>query len=187
MELITILIIAVSLAMDAFAASIACGVREVKPTVTKIISIGLLFGGFQAVMPVIGWLLGYSLRDLIEPIDHWIAFALLAGIGIHMIAESVKARKEAVECRPFGKKELLFLAVATSIDAFAVGTSLAVLDIGILIPAAIIGIVTLILSSAGIYLGDRISTRVGWKVEIIGGIVLVIIGLRILIEHLFFG
>ena len=145
---------------------------------------GLYFGGFQAGMPVIGYLLGTSFRDMITSIDHWIAFVLLCFIGANMIRES---RREAEpENADFGPRAMLPLAVATSIDALAVGISLACIESAIALEALTIGIVTFLFSAFGVYFGNHFSRKIDLKLDLIGGLILIGIGTKILIEHLYF-
>ena len=172
--------------MDAFAVSICKGlsVRRLKPRHNLIC--GLYFGGFQALMPVIGWLLGRQFESLIKSIDHWIAFALLVLIGANMIREAVKNEEENLN-DSFSPKTMLPLAVATSIDALAVGVTFAFLDVMIVPAVSIIGVTTFIFSAAGVKIGNVFGAKYKSKAELVGGIVLVAMGIKILIEHLFFG
>ena len=150
--------------------------------------IGLFFGGFQALMPFIGWLLGSQFEQYITSIDHWIAFILLAFIGGKMIVESVKPDKEDDEVKemdaPLDLKEMFVLAVATSIDALAVGITFAFLDTPILEAITIIGITTMIISIVGVVIGNYFGGKYKHKAELVGGIILVLLGVRILIQHL---
>lgn len=171
--------------MDAFAVSICKGlsVRRLKPRHNLIC--GLYFGGFQALMPVIGWLLGRQFESLIKSIDHWIAFALLVLIGANMIREAVKNEEENLN-DSFSPKTMLPLAVATSIDALAVGVTFAFLDVSIVPAVSMIGATTFILSAVGVKIGNVFGAKYKSKAELVGGIVLVAMGVKILIEHLFF-
>ena len=182
MDFAELLLIAVGLSMDAFAVSVCKGlsVKELKGR--HVLLAGLYFGGFQALMPVIGWLLGYRFEALITEIDHWIAFVLLALIGGNMIRESFSEDEELND--DFGVKTMLLLAIATSIDALAVGITFAFLSVKILPAAAAIGITTFLLSCAGIRIGRAFGAR--WKAgaERAGGLILILIGLKILLEHL---
>ena len=186
MDLVSVLLIAVGLSMDAFAVAIGRGAVLPRPErVRGALSMALAFGLFQALMPVAGWLLGSAFAGLIEGVDHWIAFLLLAGIGGRMIYEAVRAGEE--EVRPaLSVRVLLLLAVATSIDALAVGIGLRLADPAtpILVAGLLIGIVTFGLSLAGGLLGSRLGERFGRSMEVLGGVVLIGIGLRILVEHL---
>jgi len=183
MDIISILFIAFSLAMDAFSVSISSGItiRDIRSY--QILKMGLSFGIFQTFMPVLGWLAGASLKTYISTVDHWIAFGLLAFVGLRMIYESVKDEHQIVN--PFDNKTLFLLSISTSIDALAVGVSFSFLNISILFPVLIIGIVTFILSSLGILMGNGLRhffEKI--KVEIFGGIILIGIGIKILLEHL---
>ena len=182
MGFVELLLIGVGLSMDAFAVSVCKGLSVRKIRLKHALAAGLYFGGFQFLMPVIGWLLGYRFEGLISSVDHWIAFALLALIGLNMIKES---RGKAEELNDdFGFKTMLLLAVATSIDALAVGISFAFLSVSILPAAALIGVTTFLLSAAGIFIGNIFGSRYKSRAELAGGIILILIGLRILLEHL---
>ncbi|ABN57965.1 MULTISPECIES: manganese efflux pump MntP [Methanoculleus] len=185
MDLVTTLLIAVGLAMDAFAVSISGGATLREERLRWAVIAGALFGGFQAGMPVLGWLGGMGLASFVGTYGPWIAFLLLALIGGKMIAEAVRGDGESVRFEN-GATVLLLLAVATSIDALAVGVSFAVLDTAIALPAITIGVVTFAFSAAGVLLGSAFGHIMGRKACIVGGIILVGIGLRILLEHLFF-
>jgi len=184
MEVVTILLIAFGLAMDAFAVSITSGLTIKSLKVNYALKIALFFGLFQAIMPGIGWLAGFSLRDIISGIDHWIAFGLLTLIGCKMIFESTKIGSKEKEIDPLSNYVLLILVIATSIDALAVGLSLSFLKIAIVTPAIIIGIVTFMVSFLGVFVGNRFGHFFENKIEIIGGLTLIGIGIKILIEHL---
>ena len=185
MSYLGLFVIAVGLSMDAFAVSICKGlsVRRLKPRHNLIC--GLYFGGFQALMPVIGWLLGRQFESLIKSIDHWIAFALLVLIGANMIREAVKNEEENLN-DSFSPKTMLPLAVATSIDALAVGVTFAFLDVSIVPAVSMIGATTFILSAVGVKIGNVFGAKYKSKAELVGGIVLIAMGVKILIEHLFF-
>lgn len=176
-------ILAVGLSMDAFAVSICKGlsIRALMPRHAVIV--GLWFGAFQALMPLIGWLLGASFADKIAAVDHWIAFVLLSIIGGNMIKEALGKGEE--DCDPsLAPMTMLLLAVATSIDALAVGVTFAFLRVDILPAIALIGVCTFIISAAGVKVGNVFGTRYKSKAELFGGVVLVLIGLKILLEHL---
>ena len=176
-------ILAVGLSMDAFAVSICKGlsIRALMPRHAVIV--GLWFGAFQALMPLIGWLLGASFADKIAAVDHWIAFVLLSIIGGNMIKEALG--KDEEDCDPsLAPMTMLLLAVATSIDALAVGVTFAFLRVDILPAIALIGACTFIISAAGVKVGNVFGTRYKSKAELFGGVVLVLIGLKILLEHL---
>ena len=182
MELITVLLLAVGLAMDAFAVSICKGLAVRKVTIRTMVIVGLWFGVFQGVMPVIGYVAGSSFYDLISEYDHWIAFILLFLIGANMIREALSDEDEGVDDN-LGFRTMLLLAIATSIDALAVGISLAMTGDGIVEPALIIGVVTMIISMFGVWIGSRFGDRYGKKAELVGGAILILIGLRIVLEH----
>jgi manganese efflux pump family protein len=182
MDLITITLIAVGLSMDALAVSIAKGMSVTSNRWKPALLLAGLFGIFQALMPVIGWLLGLGFADLIMGVDHWIAFGLLGFIGGKMILDGFKDEKE--EDGRLTMPIALTLAVATSIDALMVGVSFAFLETSILLPIAIIGLITFVLSLLGFVFGSRLGKVFGSRIEIVGGIILIAIGLRILIEHL---
>lgn len=182
MDAVTVILIAIGLAMDAFAVSIANGIVTTKQRKKYALLTAFFFGGFQMLMPVIGWFLGLRLEVLIRDVDHWIAFGLLAFIGGKMIYDSIK--KEHSEKVALGLRSLFTLAVATSIDALMVGFGFAFLDVEIAIPVLVIGIVTFMLSFTGFFFGCGLGKLFGNKVRIIGGLVLIAIGLRILLEHL---
>jgi len=186
MELIILILIAISLAMDAFAVSISSGIiiREVK--LQHALKIAFFTGFFQTLFTFLGWLGGTYIAYLISDIDHWLAFSLLFLIGSKMIYESRKELGEEKTFNPLKIRVLLLLGIATSIDAFAVGLSFAVLKIPILIPGILIGIVAFSFSVIGVLIGNKVGQIFGNKVEILGGIILIGIGINILIEHLFF-
>jgi len=182
MEIVTILI-AIGVAMDSFSVSITRGFTTNKTRmINEALKTGFFFGLFQGIMPIIGWLAGQSIIDFISGFDHWIAFGLLTFIGIRMIYESItKETKQIVNSTSF--KVLIMLSIATSIDALAVGLSLSFLGTSITTPALIIGIITFSLSFSGIYLGKKFGNYFE-KIGVLGGIILIAIGLRIVIEHL---
>lgn len=178
-----LLAIAVGLSMDAFAVSVCKGLSVQKVTPKHLLITGLYFGGFQALMPLIGYLLGIRFQTTIESMDHWIAFVLLAFIGGNMIREALTEDEEEQNDN-FSFRVMLPLAVATSIDALAVGVTFAFLNVTILPAVSFIGSVTFILSAAGIILGNIFGTRYKSKAELAGGVILILIGLKILLEHL---
>ena len=184
MSILTIIFIAFGLAMDAFAVSITSGITIKGLKFNNALKIAIFFGAFQAIMPLIGWLAGLGLRDFISGIDHWIAFGLLSVIGFKMIFESVKIKSNKKETNPLNVYTLLILSIATSIDALAIGVSFAFIKIFIVTPAIIIGIVTFLLSFLGIFIGNRFGHFFENKIEIAGGIILIVIGTKILLEHL---
>jgi putative Mn2+ efflux pump MntP len=183
-DTLTILFIAVGLAMDAFAVSITCGVSMVKLRVRSALRIALAFGGFQALMPVMGYLAGLSIRAFMESVDHWIAFSLLVFIGCKMIYESFSMDADEKKRDADDALTLLGLSIATSIDALAVGFSLSLLKVDIIAPALIIGAVTFLISFAGTYIGTRVGHLFERKVEVLGGLILIGIGIKILIQHM---
>ena len=184
MDIFTIFFIAVGLAMDAFAVSIASGLTMEKLKIRYALKIALFFGVFQAVMPIIGFTAGLSIREFMTSFDHWIAFGLLTFIGSKMIYESVFMDGNDKKMDPNNIGMLLILSVATSIDALAVGISLSLLKVNIFMPAFIIGVVTFILSYLGVFIGRRVGHLFEKRIEVIGGLVLIGIGTKILIEHL---
>ncbi len=178
-----------SLAMDAFSASVTNGMSCGKLKFRHALADGLTFGLFQAAMPLIGLFLGMNFLTYIKAIDHWIAFILLAGIGGNMIREALKKEEEEKICNPYTVKNLLVQGVATSIDALAVGVGFSTELSGnteAFITAGIIGVFTMILSTTGVYIGKLFGGLLKQKAEILGGVILIGIGLKILIEHLFF-
>lgn len=179
--------IGIGLAMDAFAVSICKGLGMSKLNKKQTVVIALYFGGFQALMPLIGWLLGIGFQQYITSVDHWIAFILLGFIGGKMIYESVKGEEEeAVEIKdaPLNHKELVMLAIATSIDALAVGITFAFLDTPIVPAITLIGITTFFICILGVVIGNFFGSKFKNKAEFAGGLILVAIGLKILLEHL---
>ena len=185
MDVLTILLIAVGLAMDAFAVSIGKGIVAKSHKRRTALLLGLFFGGFQMLMPAIGWLVGLSFKEIIMGIDHWIAFGLLAFIGLKMIYDST--RKEKIDTEENLKLHtILTLAIATSIDALMVGLSFAFLQTSIFEPILIIGLVTFSLSFTGFFFGCGLGRVFGNKIKVIGGLILIGIGLRILLDHLLF-
>ncbi|MCD6107383.1 MAG: manganese efflux pump MntP family protein [Caldisericaceae bacterium] len=184
MNIITIVAIAIGLAMDAFAASISSGIAIKNLKVNNSLKIALFFGFFQAFMPLVGWLLGIRFKYLISGVDHWIAFILLSLIGCKMIYETMKTEQTRKIINPLNIHVLLGLSIATSIDALVIGVSFALLNVSIVVPIIIIGITTFILSFTGVFIGDRLGNLFGKKIEIAGGLVLIGIGIKILLEHL---
>lgn len=178
-----ILFIAFGLAMDAFAVAVTSGMLIKRNVFGNGVRIGLAFGFFQGFMPLLGWIIGLQFKDYIVKVDHWIAFALLGFIGIKMIVESIKKDEQDNEINPLDNKVLLMLSIATSIDALIVGLSFAFLDVSITTSALTIGIITFVLSFSGVLLGDKFGQMLKGKAEIFGGLVLVIIGIKILAEH----
>lgn len=183
MDFLTLLGIAVALAMDAFAVALGVGAALFPLTGGHLFRLGFHFGLFQALMPVCGWLAGLTVQRWIAAYDHWIAFALLAFVGGKMILEAFRDGGEKLRTDPTRGLTLLMLSVATSIDALAVGLSLAMLGVSIWIPAVVIGLVAGVLTVAGMLLGRRTGALWGKGAEVIGGLVLCAIGVKILIEH----
>ena len=185
MGLIELFLIAVGLSMDAFAVSVCKGLAMPKCTFKKAAIVGLWFGGFQALMPAFGYVLGAQFQEAIASIDHWIAFVLLALIGGNMIHEALDNDEEEADAS-LNVKTMFLLAVATSIDALAIGITFAFLKVNIIPAVCFIGIVTFIISFAGVQLGNVFGARYKNKAEIVGGIILILLGLKILLEHLGF-
>ena len=185
MSIWTILLIALALAMDAFAVSIASGFAMRQLKVRHALSMAGSFGAFQAIMPLIGWFSGIRLRGWILHVDHWVAFGLLTFVGGKMIAEAFEIEELEEKTNPFALHVLLVLSVATSIDALAAGLSFALLDVSITAPVLIIGAVTFCMSLAGVAIGTRGGHLFEKKIEVLGGVILIGIGLKILLSHLF--
>lgn len=183
MSLWELFLIGVGLSMDAFAVSICKGLSVQKLSLRHNLIAGAWFGGFQAMMPLLGFLLGVSFQQLIASVDHWIAFVLLALIGINMIREAGSGEEEAVDAS-FSAKAMFPLAVATSIDALAVGVTFAFLRVDILPAVLLIGLTTFVCSAMGIQIGHLFGSRFKAKAEFLGGVVLVLMGLKILLDHL---
>lgn len=183
MGVVEIFLLGVGLAMDAFAVSICKGLSMKKMEWKKAIIIALYFGVFQALMPVIGYLLGVGFEEKITSIDHWIAFGLLLIIGINMIREAFD-KKENDENDSVDFKSMIVLAIATSIDALAVGVTFAFLKVNLIFAVAVIGIVTFIISICGVKIGNVFGDKYESKAEITGGIILILLGIKILLEHL---
>ena len=185
MGLIELFLIAVGLSMDAFAVSVCKGLAMPKCTFKKAAIVGLWFGGFKALMQAIGYILGAKLQEAIASIDHWIAFVLLALIGGNMIHEALDNDEEEADAS-LDVKTMFLLAVATSIDALAIGITFAFLKVNIIPAVCFIGIVTFIISFAGVKIGNVFGARYKNKAEIVGGVILILLGLKILLEHLGF-
>lgn len=183
MGIIEIILLAIGLSMDAFAVAICKGLAMEKVSIKKVAIVGAWFGGFQALMPLIGFLLGVSFKDYIVAIDHWISFVLLGLIGFNMIKESL-SKDEDEENSSLAFKLMLVLAVATSIDALAVGVTFAFLQVNVVLAVIIIGITTFILSSIGVKIGNVFGARYKSKAEFAGGLILILLGVKILLEHL---
>jgi len=184
MNLAELFLIAVGLSMDAFAVAVCIGLPMRKVSLKKSLTVGLYFGIFQAAMPLIGYFAGIQFSDNINAFDHWIAFILLALIGGKMIQGSFKEEDTSTEETPLSPKKMIPLALATSIDALAMGVSFAFLKVQIVPAVTFIGVTTLALSMAGVKIGDVFGTRYKSKAELAGGIILVFMGAKILVEHL---
>jgi len=182
--LLTVLFIALGLSMDAVAVAMANGCASRKIDLRQALRLAFFFGLFQLLMPVIGWLAGLGFKKAISSFDHWLAFVLLSIIGGKMMLEARRAPDSRVQARQVSLPVLLALALATSIDALAVGLSFSVLAVDIVVPVLLIGLVTFCLSLAAVFIGHRFGTWFAGKVEILGGLILVAIGLKILLEHL---
>ena len=185
MTFLEILMIAVSLAMDATAVCLGVGTTSHATKLRSRLRLAYHFGLFQFLMPVIGWLAGTTIAPLIAAFDHWITFGLLLFVGGRMIVSGLNPEAEAYSRDPSRGATLVLLSLATSIDALAVGLSLALLKVNIWYPAAVVGIVTAGMSLLGLQLGNRLGQAFGKRMEIVGGALLVLIGLRILVSHLF--
>lgn len=185
---VTLLLMGVGLAMDAFAVSVCKGLAMRRVNKKQCFVIALFFGGFQALMPLLGWILGSQFEQYITSIDHWIAFILLGIIGGKMILEAVRGQENTDEVEqldpPLNLKELLVLAIATSIDALAVGITFAFLDTPILEAMLVIGITTFVICVIGVYVGNFFGSRYKRRAALAGGIILVLLGVKILLEHL---
>jgi len=185
MDLLTIFVLAVGLSMDSFAVSISCGLAEQKVKFGHAVKISFAFALFQGIFPLLGWLMGTELKVFVESIDHWIAFFLLAYLGGKMIYESLRKDKDEKIADIYSFRHIMTLSIATSIDALVVGFSYAMAETGKIFGGAlIIGSVTFFFSMLGIRIGKDVGNKLGSKVELLGGIILFGIGLKILIEHL---
>jgi putative Mn2+ efflux pump MntP len=188
MALFEIVLIAIRLSMDAFAVSITLGLQAGKPKAREILTPGIFFGFFQALMPITGFFAGIYFANRIQEIDHWIAFVLLGIIGGKMIKDSFsKDEDDELDENHFKFGKMLVLAIATSIDALAVGITFAFFKVEIFKAAIIIGLITFVISMSGVKIGSIFGTKFKSKAEFVGGAVLVLLGIKILIEHLFFG
>lgn len=183
MGILSIIIIAIGLAMDAFAVSVCKGLSMKRMSWQKGLIIGGYFGFFQAFMPLVGYFLGIGFQDKVEGVDHWIALILLAVIGINMIKE-VFSKEENYENDSVGFKEMIVLAIATSIDALAVGITMAFLEVNIISAVLLIGIITFVISVIGVKIGNIFGDKYEKKAELAGGIILILMGIKILLEHM---
>jgi putative Mn2+ efflux pump MntP len=185
MNYFVIILTAIGLAMDAFAVAVASGGCVTKGRrLEQALRIGSSFGLFQMLMPLVGWVLGHSLKQFISSFDHWIAFIILAVIGLKMIHESFVKGEVAVASEPMTNRRLFFLSIATSIDALAVGIGFAFLDYPVVLAAAIIGGITFLISAAGIFVGHFCNAIWGKRAELAGGLILILIGIKIVYDHL---
>lgn len=184
MNVVTIILIAVGLAMDAFSVAIAAGVIERNATARHALRMALFFGAFQAIMPVLGWLVAHWASDYVTQIAPWISFLLLGGVGAKMVYEAFQFKEQENQTDYFAWRTLCLLGIATSVDALAVGVSFSLLAVKIIMPSVIIGLVAFFFSVLGVYLGKRIGHWLETKIEVVGGLLLIGIGFEILIQHL---
>jgi len=185
MDLFSIIFIAIGLAMDAFAVSLGIGTTERATNARARFRLAFHFGLFQFMMPIIGWVAGSTVSRWIAPVDHWIALILLAYVGVNMIRSGFNADQDSYSRDPSRGRTLIVLAIATSIDALAVGLSLAMLEVSIITPSIIIGVITYSLSTVGLFAGNKLGEKFGKRMEILGGVILIGIGLRVVFTHLF--
>ena len=185
MSILELFIIAVGLSMDAFAVSICKGLSVRKLRSRHAFSVSMWFGGFQALMPLVGYFVATTFADFVTSVDHWISFVLLGLIGFNMVKESREKEEDGEVCSDFSFRKMLALAVATSIDALAVGVSFAFLKVNIWTAVLLIGVTTAAFSGVGIKIGNVFGTRYKSKAELAGGVILIVMGARILVEHLF--
>jgi putative Mn2+ efflux pump MntP len=186
MGLLEILLIAVGLSMDAFAVSVTLGLSVRKPKISEVFIPGIYFGFFQALMPFIGYVAGTMFASKIQSLDHWIAFGLLGIIGAKMIKDSYSKDEEKLNQNPFMFLKMFLLAIATSVDALAVGITFAFFEINIFKTVILIGLTTFLISIGGMKIGNIFGSKFKSKAEFLGGSILVLLGIKILIEHLFF-
>ncbi|PKM63789.1 MAG: hypothetical protein CVU96_06125 [Firmicutes bacterium HGW-Firmicutes-20] len=185
MEPVSLMMIAIGLSMDAFAVACVNGLCTVEEKYNYALKVGLYFGFFQGMMTIIGYLSAFYFKSHFASIDHWVAFVLLAGIGIHMIWQAYHQKEISCDIRNVDShRALIAFSIATSIDAFAVGISLAILQVNISIVSSVIAITTFALSYIGVVIGKRYGYRLGNKTDYIGGLILILIGLKILFEHI---
>ena len=184
MSIFELFLVAVGLSMDAFAVAVCKGLALKKITFRHALIVGLWFGGFQALMPLLGYLLAARFREAIAAYDHWIAFGLLVLIGGNMIREAIFEKEEAETDSALSFRSMLPLAVATSIDALAVGVTFAFLDVRIVPSVTLIGVTTLVLSMLGVKAGSLFGAKYEKKAEVLGGVILILLGVKILLEHL---
>ena len=186
MGMLELILLAVGLSMDAFSVSVCKGLAMRRVNARTTLALALAFGAFQAGMPVVGWALGSQFLLLIEPVDHWIAFVLLAIIGTNMIREAIGGEDDAEDedASHIDLRELLMLAIATSIDALTVGIAFASLSVNIVASVTLIGVITFAFSVAGVHIGHAFGMRFQAPAQIAGGIILILIGTKVLLEHL---
>ncbi len=184
MDYFTIFVIALGLSFDSFAVSITSGLSIPHISFFRAVRLALVFAFFQALMPLVGWLLESSVRSIIEPVDHWVAFGLLAVIGGKMIFENLRSHEERQIIDPLKLRTAIVLGFATSIDALAVGFSFSLLVEKIIVAVVLVGAVTFIASMTGIFIGKKTGSGINKYAEILGGVILISIGIKILIEHL---
>jgi putative Mn2+ efflux pump MntP len=184
MELAASFFVAVGLAMDAFAVSLGVGTGGRAKDFRSKFRLSFHFGFFQFLMTVVGWLLGSTVAAFIDGVDHWVALALLSYVGINMLHSGLSSKKEFYSADPSRGKTLMMLCVATSIDALAVGISMAMIREEVWIPSVIIGVVCLTLSAIGLFAGNKLGEKFGKRMEILGGLILIGIGIRVIITHI---
>lgn len=185
MDLLTVFIIAVGLGVDAFSVAIGIGAADIKKSWLPVLRLASTFGFFQFAMPIIGWLAGLTIVNFIAGYDHWIVFALLAYIGVKMIRDAFREEKDEEKTDRTKGMPLFLLSIATSIDALAIGFSFSLLKKPIILASIIIGIVCFVMTVIGMFFGKGLAKLFGRKVEIFGGVVLIVIGVKILVDHLF--
>lgn len=183
--MLTVFLIGLGLSMDAFSVSVTNGMCLERVKIADALKISFMYALFQFLMPVLGFFTGNVFKNVINSVDHWIAFCLLLFIGIKMISEALEKKDEKEECKKIGIKLLFVQAVATSIDALAVGVSFAALKMPVISSSLMIGIITLVICFFGVYIGKKVGKFLNGKAEILGGVILIGIGVKILIEHLF--
>ena len=184
MHILDVLLVAVGLAMDACVVSAGAGASGRSTGHRASFRLGFHFGLFQFLMPILGWFAGSAIASTIASVDHWIAFAVLAVVGARMIKGGLDSGEESSSGDPSKGWSLILLSIATSIDALAVGFSLAMIGVEIWFPAVVIGLVTAAMSVMGLHLGARLGSRFGSRMEVVGGVILILVGVRIVIEHL---
>ena len=184
MEFFTVVLIAIGLAMDCFAVSLSVGATPHSNSLRARVRLAYHFGFFQGMMTVLGWLAGSTVAHFIAQVDHWVALALLAYVGVSMIRSGLAKGSDAYLRDPSRGRTMVMLSVATSLDAMAIGLSIAMLKVEVWYPSVVIGLVTFALSITGLLLGNRLGARFGKRMEVFGGAILIVIGLRILLTHL---